>query len=82
MQKTIVCLWARSERYQEPQFVGAVSDSLHGYLREEADRLLDEAKHWWLDWDDGDDAPWTFWTTFERLSCDPLASLAAEADRG
>jgi hypothetical protein len=48
--------------------------------REEADRLRSLAEQWFRDFDDLS-GPWEFWTTYERIECDPLAQLLeAHAD--
>jgi hypothetical protein len=73
--KLVVCLWARCERYPEPQFVGAVAESLRDAWFEESERLREAAEAWFEDFDDAHG--WEFWTTDELIQCNPLRELEA-----
>lgn len=63
-------LWARSDRYPEPQFVAAWPDGLVDAWHEWYLALRAEAIRAWVDFDDGgaDEAPWTFWMEGAQLA--------------
>jgi hypothetical protein len=60
-------LWARCDRYSDPQFVGAWNWGLYEAWDEEYVRLRDEARSYFLGFGDIPEDDWTFWETTEAV---------------
>jgi hypothetical protein len=60
-------LWGRSARFPRPQLITAFSGGLVDAMVEEHEERRNEAIDWFLSFDDGDRADWTFWETVEEL---------------
>lgn len=59
-------LWARSSRYDRPQFVCSWAEGLGDAWPDEAARIRAESEAWFRDFGDGTDV-WSFWTTTEHI---------------